>query len=132
MASSSPSGVIRFCRGDTFVRLYVSPGARSRCQTPGHGPRGRVLGATSRCQTRGHVPCGRSPAPGTSPLAAPAVDRDRDELVDRGLELLLARPRAALAQDRQDLALRAAVHEDDEAEAEPLLVGRVQRRELAQ
>jgi hypothetical protein len=56
--------------------------------------------------------------------APPAVDRDLDELVDAGLELLGARPLEARAQDRDDLAPRAAVDEDDEAEAEARLVER--------
>ena len=62
----------------------------------------------------------------------PSVHRDLHELVDAGLELLVARPLEPLAQDRDDLAPRAAVDEDDEAEAEPLLVGAVQLGELGE
>src|SRR3954454_19132397 len=62
--------------------------------------------------------------------ALPSIRRDRDQLVERGVELLLARADEALAQDRDELPLRAAGDEDDEAEAEALLVGAVQLGEL--
>src|SRR6266536_3376202 len=62
----------------------------------------------------------------------PAVAGDRDQLAQACLELLLARPIEALLQDLQDLRLRAAVDEDDEAEAELLLVDLVQVSELGQ
>src|SRR5262249_38419250 len=48
------------------------------------------------------------------------------------LQLLLACPAQPLAQDRQDLRSRPAVHEDDEPEAEPPLVLAVQSRELVE
>src|SRR5262249_15363030 len=53
-----------------------------------------------------------------------------DELVERRRELLLARPLEPRAQDRHDLRLRPPVDEDDEAEAELLLVGAVELVEL--
>src|SRR5262249_61004415 len=74
-----------------------------------------------------------SPSPTSSPRAlgaAPSVLGDRDELVERGRELLLARPLEPLAQDRDELRLRPPVDEDDEAEAELLLVGAVELVEL--
>src|SRR5205085_8995589 len=65
-------------------------------------------------------------------LVLPAVARDRDELAQRGVELLRARTFEPLAQDRDYLRLRAAVHEDDEAEAEALLVLAVEPLELGE
>ena len=46
------------------------------------------------------------------------------------VQLLLAGSLEPLTQDRDDLALRAAVHEHDEAKAEPFLVLGVQSFEL--
>src|SRR5687767_15432181 len=60
----------------------------------------------------------------------PAVARDRDELAHGGLELLLPGVLEPRAEHVGDLALRTAVHEDDEAEPELLLVDLVQVREL--
>src|SRR5206468_3194124 len=70
----------------------------------------------------------------TGPLPAPlpAVAGDRDQLAKPRLELLLARPLEPLAQHLEDLRLRAAVYEDDEAEAELLLVDLVEVRKLGQ
>src|SRR4029453_19552474 len=62
----------------------------------------------------------------------PAVAGNRDQLAQACLELLLARSLEALLQDLQDLGLRAAVDEDDEPEAELLLVDLVQVGELGQ
>jgi hypothetical protein len=62
----------------------------------------------------------------------PAVARDRDELSQRGVELLFACPLQALTEDRHDLGLRAAVDEDDEAEAEALFVLAVEPVELGE
>ncbi len=56
--------------------------------------------------------------------------RDRAELAQTGLELVGPLPLEPLAQHGQELGPRAAVHEDDELEAEALLVGLVQAREL--
>src|SRR5207244_7112776 len=77
---------------------------------------------------------GRATRSRTGPLAPflPAVARDRDQLAQARLELLLARSLEALLQDLQDLGLRAAVDEDDESEAELLLVDLVQVGELGQ
>src|SRR2546425_10619942 len=61
--------------------------------------------------------------------AAPAIHGDPDQLGQRRRELLLAGPPETFAEDRDDLGLRPPVHEDDEAEAETLLVGAVQPRE---
>src|SRR5439155_11128297 len=60
----------------------------------------------------------------------PSVLRDRDELAERGLELLVRRTFDACAQHIEDLVLRTPVHEDDEAEAVPRLVLLVEAREL--
>src|SRR5207248_1259524 len=60
----------------------------------------------------------------------PSILRDRDELVEPGVELRGARPLEPFAQDRDELGARAAVHEDDEAKAETLLVRAVQLCEL--
>ena len=62
----------------------------------------------------------------------PAVTRDRDQLAQRRLELLLAGPLEPAAQHLEDLRLRAAVDEDHEAEAELLLVDLVQVRQLGE
>src|SRR2546428_4855822 len=62
--------------------------------------------------------------------ALPSVDRDLDELVERGLELLLARALEPPAQDGDELGLRPPVDEHDEPEAERLLVRAVQVVEL--
>src|SRR5689334_7272236 len=76
---------------------------------------------------------GRATRSRTDPSALqPAVACDRNQLVQACLELLLARPLEALLQDLEDLRLRAAVDEDDEAEAELLLVDLVQIGELGQ
>src|SRR5207247_4104232 len=64
--------------------------------------------------------------------ATPPVLRDRDELLEGGVQLLLARALEPLPQDLEDLFLRPAVDEDDEAEAELLLVDLVQVRELGE
>src|SRR5207248_2558069 len=64
--------------------------------------------------------------------ASPPVLRDRDQLLDGRVELLLARSLQSLAQHVEDLRLRAAVDEDDEAEAELLLVDLVQVGEFRQ
>src|SRR5207253_8168499 len=58
------------------------------------------------------------------------VLRDRDELVEGRRQLLLPRAFEPLPQHRHERRLRAAVDEDDEAEAEALLVGAVQLLEL--
>ena len=57
---------------------------------------------------------------------------DRDQLPHRRVELLLAGARDALAQHVEDLRLRPAVDEDDEPEAELLLVDLVLVGELRQ
>src|SRR5207245_9369894 len=62
--------------------------------------------------------------------AQPTAPRDRHELVESGFELLRARPLEPLGQDRDELGARAALHEDDEAKAETLLVRAVQLGEL--
>src|ERR671923_1238358 len=62
----------------------------------------------------------------------PPVSRDRDELLHCRVELLLPRPPQPLAQDRDDRRPRPPVDEDDEAEAEPLLVGAVEPLKLGQ
>src|SRR3954468_7899818 len=61
---------------------------------------------------------------------APSIECDLHQLVDCGLELLLTAALEALPQDRDDLASRAPVDEDDEAESEALLIGAVQVGEL--
>src|SRR5262249_31638392 len=58
----------------------------------------------------------------TSSSPSPAVLRDRDELVQRGFELLAARAVQPLAQHGQDRRSRPPVDEDDEAEPEAALV----------
>src|SRR5204863_1845021 len=63
---------------------------------------------------------------------SPSVLRDRDELLDGGVELLLPCPLEPLPQHVEDLGLRAPVDEDDEAEAELLLVDLVEVGELRQ
>src|SRR5262249_45704448 len=68
------------------------------------------------------------PSPASAVL--PPVSRDRNELVECRVELLFATPFEASPQDRDDLALRPSVDEDDEAEAEALLVLAVQPLEL--
>src|SRR5690242_18078981 len=64
--------------------------------------------------------------------SAPSVLCNRDEFLDGSVELLLTRALEPRAQDVQDLRLRTAVDEDDEAEAELLLVDLVQIGELGQ
>src|SRR6266581_7894985 len=64
--------------------------------------------------------------------ATPSVLGDRDQLLHGRVELLLARAPEPFTQDRDDLALRAAVHEHDETKAEPLLVLGVESFELRQ
>src|SRR5207253_8714489 len=59
-----------------------------------------------------------------------AVAGDRDQLLEPGLQLLVARPLEALAQHVEDLGLGPPRDEHDEAEAELLLVDLVQVREL--
>jgi hypothetical protein len=49
----------------------------------------------------------------------PSVLRDRDELLERGLELLVGRAVDPYPQHLEDLALGPAVDENDEAEAVP-------------
>src|SRR4051812_46433815 len=112
---------------------------RARCRVPrqagASGWRGRRRRTTRRSPpsrprraARGKAGC---PSPRRNPSAAPpAVDRDRDELLQARLEFVLARALDPLAQDRQDLRLRPPVDEDDEAEAELFLIGLIQLREL--
>ncbi len=57
--------------------------------------------------------------------------RDRNELVEPGLELLVPGTGEALLEQRHDLGLGAAVHEDEEPEPEPVLVDLVQGCEPA-
>ena len=64
--------------------------------------------------------------------AAPPVLRDRDELLHGRVQLLGAGAVDPRAQHLEDLRLRPPVDEDDEAEAEPLLVLGVQPRELGE
>src|SRR5256885_13823259 len=59
-----------------------------------------------------------------------SIERDRDEGVDAGLQLRLARARQTFAKHRQQLLLRATGDEHDEAEPECALVPRLQRHEL--
>src|SRR5207248_1160323 len=70
-------------------------------------------------------------ASGASGLT-PSVLRDRDELVEGGVELLLARMRQPLAKHGYELRARAPVDEDDEPKAEPLLVLPVELGELGE
>src|SRR5438132_8618083 len=111
----------------------ISGGARARHAASSVGPicahieppcvlawRPRAVGRNAR------------PLPDEALAALPAVARDRDELVQRGLELLLAGAREPFAQDRENLRLRTPVDEDDEAETEPLLVRAVQPPELGE
>lgn len=60
----------------------------------------------------------------------PAVAGDRDEFLERRRQLLLARPGESLAEDRDQIRARPAVHEDDEPKSELLLVVTVQPTEL--
>src|SRR5205085_7463637 len=99
--------------------------SRTRCRSR-RWPRSRAAsGRGGRPSPR----CTGRPRPSSEP---PPVFRDPDELLEARLELLLARAREPLLEDREQLGPRAAVHEDDEAEAELLLVDLVQVRELCE
>src|SRR5438034_398275 len=72
----------------------------------------------------------RTGSPSASSRALQAVERDGEELVEPRPQLRLAGVRETRAQHRHDLLLRASGNEDDESEAELLLVCVVQRCEL--
>src|SRR5215472_15033554 len=88
---------------------------RSRAACAGRGS------ATRSCRSRSRASA-----------ALPPVAGDGDELAESGVELLVARALEPLPQDGDDLPLRSPVDEDDEAEAERLLVRPVQRGELSE
>src|SRR5476649_542220 len=84
---------------------------------------------------RSHVASGRAGRPSSTSSrrclrTLPSVLCDRDELVEGGRQLLLARPLEARAQDGHELTFWAAVHEDDEAKAELRFVRAVQLGKL--
>ena len=75
------------------------------------------------------------PSPTSSRGASSGRDRHRSSAIARARRApvassSLARALEPRSQDRHELGLRAAVHEDDEAEAELLLVGAIQLGEL--
>src|SRR4029079_12831789 len=112
---SAPGATDRAGRSRRTSRSTPSPRSRAAIAGPGRASRG------PRRRGRGEAPRSR---------LHPAVGCDRNELVERRLELGLRRMVDPVAQHLEDLPLRTAVHEDDEAEAVPLLVVRVEPREL--
>src|SRR5581483_6151217 len=124
-------------RGSPMTRRGRPRPGRCPVRARPGGCRGRRSRTRSRSR-RSRQWCGTSGRRGRASRwrrslgAAPSVLCDRDELLDGGVELFLACALDALAQHLEDLRLRPAVDEDDEAEAEALLVLAVEALELVQ
>src|SRR5262249_44194639 len=108
-------------------------GVRSRTTSRStRSPRSRATIAAAGRASRSHRRPARAAAAARRSRASPTILGDRDQLAQRGLELVVRRAVDPVPQDLEDRGFGTPVDENDEAKAMPALVLDVELGELGE